>query len=82
MRRLEKRLDRLFERVDDSGDGSLDRAELTDALNKVTREPRTPPTETPAPPAQETPSQTALSYTSVTVMIAVKQYSSVAGMTS
>lgn len=94
MRRLERKLDRLFDRVDDSGDGSVDQAELTDALKRVTREPRTPSTETPTPPAQETPSSetpaqptvpqtppaAAISYTSVTVVIAIKQYSSVAAM--
>jgi len=105
MRRLERKLDRLFERVDDSGDGSVDQAELTDALRKVTREPRPATTEPPAPSAQEIPSQppsqgapsptsespapatvpltppaAAMFYTSVTVVIAVKQYASVAAM--
>jgi len=106
MRRLERKLDRLFERVDDSGDGSVDQAELTDALRKVTREPRPATTEPPAPSAQETPSQppsqgvpsptssespapatvphtppaAAMFYTSVTVVIAVKQYASIAAM--
>jgi hypothetical protein len=102
MRRLERKLDRLFERVDDSGDGSVDQAELTDALMKVTREPRPATTEAPAPSAQETLSQGAPSpsssetpepatvphtppaaatfYTSVTVVIAVKQYTSIAAM--
>jgi hypothetical protein len=107
MRGLERKLDRLFERVDDSGDGSVDQAELTDALAKVTREPQPPTTETPAPSSQETPSPAssqdapssssspetpapatvphtptaaAMVYTSVTVVIAVKQYASVASM--
>jgi Ca2+-binding EF-hand superfamily protein len=95
--RLERKLDRLFERVDASGDGNVDQAELTDALARVTRERRPDTTETPAPSAsQETPSpetsapatvsepQTrpaaAMSYTSVTVVIAVKQYTSIAAM--
>lgn len=94
---LERRLDRLFERVDASGDGNVDQAELTDALAKVTRERRPDTTRPPAPSAsQETPSpetsalatvsepQTqpaaAMSYTSVTVVIAVKQYTSIAAM--
>ena len=105
MRGLERRLDRLFERVDNSGDGSVDQAELTDALAKVTREPRPHTTETPAPSSQETPLSSqevpspssspetpapatvphtppaaAMFYTSVTVVIAVKQYASVAAM--
>lgn len=99
--RLERKLDRLFERVDASGDGSVDQAELTDALAKVTRERRPEPTdETPAPtatpettseapssapaPSTEAPSapSAALSYTSVTVVIAVKQYASVAAMSA
>ena len=90
MRRLERKLDRLFDRVDDSGDGSVDRAELTDALAKVTRERRPDTTETPAPPTSETPSPApsqqvpppaaSMSYTSVTVVIAIKQYASVATM--
>ncbi len=109
MRRLERKLDRLFERVDASGDGDVDQAELTNALAKVTRERRPDTTERPAPSAsQETPSASsqvvpatssspatpvpatvpepqtlpaaAMFYTSVTVVIAVKQYTSVAAM--
>jgi hypothetical protein len=108
MHRLERKLDRLFERVDASGDGSVDQAELTDALRKVTRERRPHATETPAPSAQQPPAPAsspavpstspspetpppatvstpqppaaAMSYTSVTVVIAVKQYTSVAAM--
>ena len=109
-RRLERKLDRLFERVDASGDGNVDQAELTNALAKVTRERRPDTTEMPAPSAsQETPSApsqsvpatssspatpapatvpepqappaaAAMFYTSVTVVIAVKQYTSVAAM--
>jgi hypothetical protein len=87
--RLERRLDRLFDRVDAGGDGTVDQAELTDALAKVTRERRretteetpapTPAPEVPQDTAQETPSM-AISYTNVTVVIAVKQYASVAAM--
>jgi hypothetical protein len=109
MRRLERKLDRLFERVDASGDGNVDQAELTSALAKVTRERRRDTTESPAPsaspetpsapsqsipptspspatPAPEpvssphTPPAAAVFYTSVTVTIAVKQYTSVAAM--
>jgi hypothetical protein len=108
VRGLERKLDRLFDRVDDSGDGSIDQAELTDALAKVTREPRPGTTETPDPSAQETPSPApspeapapsspspetsapatvphtppaaSMFYTSVTVVIAVKKYTSVAAM--
>lgn len=82
--RLERKLDRLFDRVDASGDGSVDQAELTDALAKVTRE-RAP--ETPAAPTVTEPQTTpaagaAMSYTSITVTIAVKQYASVAAMSA
>lgn len=105
MRRLERKLDRLFDRVDGSGDGNVDQAELTDALAKVTRERRPNTSETPAPSTSETPAPSqqvpspssspetpaqptvphtppaaAMSYTSVTVVIAIKQYSSVAMM--
>ena len=93
MRGLERKLDRLFERVDGSGDGNVDQSELTDALMTVTREPRPDNTEAPAPSAPETPAPapatesepqaspaTAMSYTSVTVVIAVRQYTSVAAM--
>lgn len=91
MRRFERKLDRLFDRVDGRGDGAVDQAELTDALTKVTREPRPDTTEAPASsapetsaPAAESQPQTspasAMSYTSVTVVIAVRQYTSVAAM--
>ena len=91
MRRLERKLDRLFDRVDGGGDGTVDQAELTDALTKVTREPRPDSTEAPAPFAPETPASatesqpqtppaSAMSCTSVTVVIAVRQYTSVAAM--
>lgn len=106
MGRLERKLDRLFDRVDAGGDGSVDQAELTDALRTVTRERRPHATETPAP-TQETPSPapsqdvppassspetpapatglqtpvaSSMLYTNVTVVIAVKQYTSVAAM--
>jgi hypothetical protein len=89
MRRLERKLERLFDRVDDSGDGNVDQAELTDALTKVTHDRRPYTAETPAPSTPETPAPTAVPQpppaaamfcTSVTVVIAVKQYTSVAAM--
>jgi hypothetical protein len=83
MHRLERKLDRLFERVDASDDGNVDHTELTSALARVTRERRPDTAETPAPAAQETPQAppaATMSYTSVSVVVAVKQYTSVAAM--
>jgi hypothetical protein len=78
-RGLERKLDRLFERIDAGDDGSVDQTELTDALAKVTRE--RPETSTPTTVSEpQTPPSAAMLYASVTVVIAVKQYSSIAAM--
>jgi len=110
--RLERKLERLFDRVDASGDGSVDTAELTSALEQVAerRHCDTPatrcqspeqPTETPAPseptaqaaappesqqpptsqePQAPTAAGATFSYTSVTVVVAVRQYTAINAM--
>ncbi len=79
-RRLERKLDRLFDRVDANGDGSLDQTELTDALAAADRR-REPP---PPPQGQEPGSDpaagqaggtgTVVTFSMTFVSIAVKRY--------
>lgn len=69
--RLEKKLERLFERVDANGDGAIDQEELTGALAAADarRQPAAPST-TPAAGA------TTVTFSFTVVSIAVKRYTS------
>jgi len=72
-RRLERKLDRLFDRVDANGDGSLDKSELTDALSRAEQRQQPPP---PPPATDGQQSGTTFSFTMTVVSIAVKRYTS------
>lgn len=80
MRRLERKLDKLFDRVDANGDGSLDQTELTDALAAADkrREPPPPPQgqEPGSGPAagQAGATGTVVTFSMTFVSIAVKRY--------
>ncbi len=82
VRRLERKLEKAFGRVDANDDGTIDKQELTTALAQVAkrREDRSlvPPTEPPPPqdPAQPTQSSTTLTFTFTYVSVAVQRYTS------
>ena len=83
VRRLERKLEKAFGRVDANDDGAIDKEELTTALAQVAKrrggqtappppaEP--PPAQEPAPPAQ---TGTAVSFSFTFVSIAVQRYTS------
>ena len=82
VRRLERRLERAFGRVDANDDGAIDQQELTTALAQVAkrREDRStappvepPPAQDPAQPAQ---SGTTITFTFTYVSVAVQRYTS------
>lgn len=81
MRRLERKLDKLFDRVDANDDGSLDETELRDALAAADarRQPPPPPQgqEPGADPAagQAGATGTVVTFSMTFVSIAVKRYS-------
>ena len=78
-RRLERRLAKVFDRVDANDDGTLDASELASALEKTGRRGKKHQCCVPAAQASTDPAPVAqASYASVTVVaIAVKQYSAV-----
>lgn len=55
LHRLERRLERLFDKVDANGDGALDARELTAALTRAAAPPEPKPEETTTEPAAEAP---------------------------
>ena len=84
-RRLDRKLDKLFDRIDANGDGSLDKTELTEALAAADkrREPPPPP-QGPDPAADPATGQgastgTVMTFTMTFVSIAVKRYTSLQG---
>ena len=84
-RRLDRKLDKLFDRVDANGDGSIDKTELTDALAAADkrRQPPPPPqgTEPGADPAagQSASNGTVVTFSMTFVSIAVKRYTTLQG---
>lgn len=81
LRRLDRKLDKLFDRVDANGDGSIDKSELTDALAAVDKRRQPPPPQGTEPGADPAAGQGATDGTVVTfsltfVSIAVKRYTS------
>ena len=82
MRRLERKLEKAFGRVDANDDGAIDQQELTTALAQVAkrREDRStaPPVEPPPAqdPAQPTQSGTTFTFTFTYVSVAVQRYTS------
>ena len=76
MRRLERKLDKLFDRVDANGDGSLDQTELTDALAAADKRREPPPPPQAADPAagQAGATGTVVTFSMTFVSIAVKRY--------
>lgn len=81
--RLERRLERLFDRVDTNDDGGLTREELTRALEGVRRDAPTPPLAAPAtlqtPPVPDAATITASTSVniSISITIAVQRYTSI-----
>ncbi len=82
VRRLERKLEKAFGRVDANDDGAIDKQELTTALAQVAkrrgdRSP-VPPAEPPPPqdPAQPTQSGTTITFTFTYVSVAVQRYTS------
>lgn len=83
-RRLDRKLDKLFDRIDANGDGSLDKTELTDALAAADKRRQPPPPQGAEPGAGPAAGQGAADGTVVTfsmtfVSIAVKRYTSLQG---
>lgn len=83
-RRLDRKLDKLFDRVDANGDGSLDKTELTEALAAADKRRQPPPPQGAEPGAGPAAGQGAADGTVVTfsmtfVSIAVKRYTSLQG---
>lgn len=70
--RLERRLERLFDRVDGNGDGAIDRDELTSAL--APRQPQPQPAEGEGAAAVATGVTVSVSFTVVSVAMAVHRY--------
>jgi hypothetical protein len=77
--RLERRLEKLFDRVDANDDGALDRNELTDALARVGARRTAAPAPSTAEPAQASGTFVAVSVTYVS--IAVQRYTALQGAT-
>lgn len=84
LRRLERKLDKAFERVDANDDGAIDKNELTAALARTRGRQRPgpdgPPTETAAAEAPAA-ATTTVSFSVTFVSIAVQRYSAVQGAT-
>ena len=80
MRRLERKLDRLFDRVDANGDGSVDQTELTDALAAADARRQPPPSPSGQEPGtnpatgQAGATGTVVTFSMTFVSIAVKRY--------
>lgn len=86
MRRLDRKLDKLFDRVDADGNGSIDETELTDALAAADARRQPPPAQSAdagADPAagQGATSGTVVTFTMTFVSIAVKRYTALQGET-
>lgn len=75
VRRLERRLEKLFDRVDANDDGAIDKSELTDALSRIGARKSA----APAPAGGEDPraSGTFVAVSVTYVSIAVQRYSAV-----
>lgn len=82
VRRLERKLEKAFGRVDANDDGAIDKQELTTALAQAAKQrgdqSPVPPAEPPLPqdPAQPTQSGTTFIFTFTYVSVAVQRYTS------
>lgn len=85
MRRLDRKLDKLFDRVDANGDGSIDKTELTDALAAADKRREPPPPPQGSDPAadpgagQGASNGTVVTFSMTFVSIAVKRYTTLQG---